>query len=130
MSGLQVFRYETPDATQGKAHVWLARSDVVMAEVQWVGEGGETNLHSHTATDGFWMVLEGLAAFYGEEEEPVAVLDKNEGVFIPRGTPYWFESAGGQPLEILHVGGTAQNVKKQRINHRPPVPHQQLQGSE
>lgn len=116
----KVFKYEKPEFDHGKAMVWLARSDIVWGLVQVVKEGGETNLHSHSAVDGFWMVLSGRARFYGEGDQLIAELGKYEGVLIPRGAKYWFESAGDEPAEILQVAGFVKGEKEQRTDYTPP----------
>ena len=123
-SAIQVFRYEKPAAERGKTNVKLASTDVVRAGIQYVREGGETNLHSHSGNDGFWLVLRGRARFYGEGAEPVAELGPEEGAMVPHGTPYWFEAAGDEPLEILHVASKI-GVEDRRTDHAPPPPRRQ-----
>jgi predicted small metal-binding protein/mannose-6-phosphate isomerase-like protein (cupin superfamily) len=115
----QVFRYETPDLDRGKGIVWLARTDLLRAIVQVVREGGENNLHSHSGNDGFWMVLGGRARYYGEGDVLLAELGKYEGILIPRGFKYWFESASEEPLEVLHVAAFDQKVKDERTDYTP-----------
>lgn len=123
--GMVPFRYERPDeeARAGrKATIVLPGVDRLHAHVQVVGEGGETNLHSHPGTDGWWFVLSGRARFYGEDDrEPVAVVGRLEGVLVPRGTKYWFERDGDELLEILHIAVTQPeaDIATDRRNHRP-----------
>ena len=85
--------------------------------VQYVKVGGDNNLHAHDGIDGFWMILGGSATFYGEGDKVVAELGKDESILIPRGTKYWFESSGEEPLEILHVAATALGEKTGRVDH-------------
>lgn len=115
----QIFRYETPNLRREKEVVPLCRTDILRAHVQVVREGGENNLHAHTGNDGFWMVLAGRARFYAEGDVPLAELGRNQGIAIPRGFKYWFESAGEEPLELLHVVAQVQNVRDERINYTP-----------
>lgn len=115
----QVFKYEPPEASPNKTVVQLCRSDILHGSIQVIGGGGENNLHGHTGSDGFWLVLGGRVRFYGEGDVLLADLGKYEGILIPRGFLYWFESASDEPLEILRVGGSAQNVKDERINATP-----------
>lgn len=115
----QIFRYETPSLRREKEVVPLCRTDILRAHVQVVREGGENNLHAHTGNDGFWMVLAGRARFYAEGDVPLAELGRNQGIAIPRGFKYWFESAGEEPLELLHVVAQVQNVRDERINYTP-----------
>ena len=114
-----VFRYQTPEFEGAQAKVWLARSDIVFAAVKVIREGGENNLHSHTALDGFWFVLKGRARFYGEGDVLLGDLGPQEGIFLPRGTMYWFEAASGELLEILQVEAIDKSVENRRNDHQP-----------
>jgi mannose-6-phosphate isomerase-like protein (cupin superfamily) len=75
----------------------------LFATIQVVKEGGETNLHAHPHLDGVWFVMSGRARFYSDEHTLAAELGPHEGILIPRGAKYWFESAGDEPLEIFQV---------------------------
>lgn len=97
------FKYEKPELQKPKTIVWLARTDRLIADVQVLTEGGETNLHSHSHLDGFWFVLSGRATFYGEGDVVLADLGPREGVLLPRGTKYWFESSSPEHLELLQI---------------------------
>jgi mannose-6-phosphate isomerase-like protein (cupin superfamily) len=99
----KVISYERPTLKDGqpKAVKLLARSDRAFFAVQVVSEGGENNLHSHEHVDGFWFVLGGRARFYTTGDELLAECGPLEGVLVPRGFPYWFESCGEDNLEIL-----------------------------
>jgi mannose-6-phosphate isomerase-like protein (cupin superfamily) len=100
---IQRVKYTTPALKGPKTHVVLARTDRMLAAVQVVTKGGETNLHAHRHLDGLWFVLKGRARFYSDETTVAAELGAHEGVLVPRGAKYWFESAGSEPLEILQV---------------------------
>jgi mannose-6-phosphate isomerase-like protein (cupin superfamily) len=100
---MKAFRYETPPVEGPKKIVWLARTDRMFATMQVVTEGGETNLHKHSHVDGFWFVLKGRAKFYSDETTLAAELGPSEGMLVPRGVKYWFESVGAEPLEILQI---------------------------
>jgi mannose-6-phosphate isomerase-like protein (cupin superfamily) len=106
----------TPLAT-GKQVTSLARTDIAGVKVQVVASGGETNLHSHTGVDGVWFVLSGHARFYTTGDEVVAELGPREGIIVPRGTPYWFESTSAENLVLLQMTATAQDVDNQRVDH-------------
>lgn len=111
---------DQPQKRRGKAYVKLVMSDVVMAETQILTEGGENNMHSHPGTDGFWWVVRGRARFYDENDEAIE-LGEEEGIFVPRGVPYWFEKGGDEPLHLLHVAARSKALDDQpkRVNHRP-----------
>jgi mannose-6-phosphate isomerase-like protein (cupin superfamily) len=100
----QTFRFEQPELSgkKTKAITRLATTDVVMAAIQVLDEGGDAQLHLHAASDGFWMVLSGRVSFIGEDrvEREFGPL---EGIMVPRGTPYAFKKVGGTPLMLLQV---------------------------
>lgn len=118
----KVMRYKTPALSRKKALVPLAKSDTMLATVQVVKEGGETGFHSHTGMDGFWFVLKGRARFYtGPVDSPgnelIAEVGPHEGVFLPRGVPYWFEQTGEEELEILQVEAFAKGEPNLTVLH-------------
>ncbi len=96
------FRYEEPDNDKPRNIVWLCRTDKLLADVQVMRKGGETRLHAHPHLDGFWYVLKGRAKFYGENDL-IGDVGPNEGVLLPRGTKYWFEAVGDEPLQVLQI---------------------------
>ena len=121
----QVFKYERPALDRSKRVLRMGRSDIVRGNVHVVREGGENNLHAHPNSDGFWMVLSGRVRFYAEGDTLLADLGKHEGILIPRGFKYWFESASDEPLEILQVAASAvpmdseQAISADRVDHTP-----------
>ena len=101
---MKVFSYRPPtEAPKERAFIPLVRSDTMVALVQIIKEGGEQELHSHGAMDGFWFVLKGKARFYGDGDEVLGTLGPHEGIFIPKNFLYWFEAIGDEPLELLQV---------------------------
>lgn len=117
----QTFSYKKPDnLRRGKGIVQLAKSDIIRGRVQIVTEGGENNLHSHNGMDGFWMVLAGRVKFYGPGDVVIGEFGKHEGILIPRGAQYWFESSDpNEPLEILQMAAFEKGVKLERIDYEP-----------
>lgn len=97
----------------------MAQSDIIRGRVQIVREGGENNLHSHKGMDGFWMVLRGRVKFYGRGDELIAELSQHEGILLPRGTEYWFESSGEEDLELLQMAAFEKGVKVERVDKEP-----------
>jgi mannose-6-phosphate isomerase-like protein (cupin superfamily) len=121
-----VSRYETPSEEQRtgrkKVVVRLAGTDTIRPMVQCVApKGGDTNLHAHPNTDGFWFVLTGRSRWYGPDDDVIADLGSNESIMIPRGTRYWFEATGDEPLEILHIAVTSPGVdaRSDRVDFAP-----------
>lgn len=95
---------------QGKTNTKLAASGLISAGVQVIGSGGETNLHAHDHQDAVWLVLNGKVRFYTEGDREVATLSKFEGLVIPRGALYWFESVSDENLVIVRVAATDPTV--------------------
>lgn len=115
----KVFRYVTPPLERPKGIVPLCKSDILFGAVQVVAKGGENNLHSHAGMDGFWFVLKGKARFYGDGDVLLGELGPFEGVFLPRGVSYWFESASEELLELLQVEAFAKGVTNTRTDLEP-----------
>jgi mannose-6-phosphate isomerase-like protein (cupin superfamily) len=76
-------------------HLWL--------KIKVYGKGGENNLHSHLNQDHSFVVLDGKACFHGPRGEK-RTLKRNQGILLPAGSYYWFESVGKDPLVLLRVG--------------------------
>lgn len=116
----QKFAFTKPDDQQnGKAIVSLCQTDIIRGAVQVVKEGGDNNLHSHTGMDGFWMVLKGAVRFYGPGDEVLGEFGPHEGIVMPRGAEYWFESCGDVDLELLQVVAFDRDVKNERVDVSP-----------
>jgi mannose-6-phosphate isomerase-like protein (cupin superfamily) len=115
-----VFGYQKPEKLEkGKGIVRLARSDLCYATVQVLQDGGENNLHAHPAQDGIWIVLKGRVKFYGKDNVVLAELGPMEGIHLPRGFYYWFESSSPEMLEILQMESIDKSVKNERLNATP-----------
>jgi len=118
----QVFKYEAPvGVMSGKKSRRLAKTDISQVHAQLItSDGGETNLHSHTGEDETWLVLNGRVRWYGAGDVVIADQGKYEGIIIPRGFPYWFESSGDEPLEIMRFGARDQTMAQERVDYNPP----------
>jgi mannose-6-phosphate isomerase-like protein (cupin superfamily) len=113
------FRHQTPEF-EGVKKTWqVCNSDLMKVQVQVVKNGGENNLHTHTGEDAFWYVISGAVKFYGEGDKLVGEYKKGEGILVPRGYKYWFESASSEPLEILRVTAKDQNIDNKRVDLSP-----------
>jgi len=62
--------------------------------------GRKNKLHTHPGEDHAFVVIEGQATFYDKDNKPT-VLNKGEGIMLPDGYYYYFESTGTVPLAIL-----------------------------
>jgi mannose-6-phosphate isomerase-like protein (cupin superfamily) len=124
--GMKLIEYAQPEIEHGKKVVWLANTDRMIATIQTVREGGETNLHAHKSLDGIWWVLSGRARFYSDETTLFADIGAGEGVLIPRGVKYWFESASEEPLQLFQVECAYHDLKTpkaiydDRVDYTPP----------
>jgi len=116
---MRTIKYVMPEEARPKRVVPLARSDIMFCAVQVIREGGENNLHAHTGMDGLWFVLKGRVRFYGEGHQLVGEFGPHEGVFVPRNVPYWFESVGPEPLEILQAEAIDRRGPIKRIDYEP-----------
>jgi len=110
------FRYRKPEFEGVKKTLTVCSTDLMKVQVQVVKDGGENNLHTHTGDDAFWYVINGAVRFYGEGDALIGEYKKGEGILIPRGFKYWFESAAQEPLEILRVTARDQNVENKRVD--------------
>lgn len=125
-AGMELIKYTQPEVEHGKKVTWIAQTDRLIATIQTVREGGETNLHAHKSLDGIWWVLSGRARFYSDETTLFAEVGPSEGVLIPRGVKYWFESAGDEPLQLFQVEcayhdlRTAKEIFDDRVDYTPP----------
>ena len=113
------FRHKTPEF-EGVKKTWqVCNSDLMKVQVQVVKNGGENNLHTHTGEDAFWYVVSGAVKFYGEGDKVIGEYQKGEGILVPRGFKYWFESASNEQLEILRVTAKDQSVDNKRVDLSP-----------
>ena len=113
------FRYRKPEFEGVKKTLQVCNSDLMKVQVQIVKDGGENNLHTHTGEDAFWFVMSGAVKFYGEGDKLIGEYQKGEGILVPRGFKYWFESAASEPLEILRVTAKDQNIDNKRVDLSP-----------
>jgi mannose-6-phosphate isomerase-like protein (cupin superfamily) len=121
--GLQSFKYEAPSSLDTpKAHFALASRKILGLRTQGLrtqglsSDGGETNLHAHTNQDSAWFVL-AVAACFVDKADKVFELGMYEAVSIRMGTPYWFESASDEPLEIMRVAAVDPTIASDRVNY-------------
>ena len=98
-----------PDGWHGQFHLRAGGLDIAVMQRR-----GENNLHSHPDTDSIWVVLAGKVNFYGENDTFVGEICAGEGVAIPRGVPYWFESVSEEELQIYHI--TARDFSSKGIH--------------
>lgn len=111
----KLFRLRTQLLSKGRSDYVLANTDLMTIRIKCYAQGGENALHAHPAEDHAFIVLEGEARFVGKGGE-IGVLRKNEGIMLPKGTYYKFESCGDTPLVLLRIGAVKERPKVRRIN--------------
>jgi mannose-6-phosphate isomerase-like protein (cupin superfamily) len=99
----QFFSLKTPYLSDGRSDTTVAKTDMLTARIKVYHQGGENSLHRHSREDHSFVVLEGQATFYDENEEPT-VVNQYQGIMLPRGTFYRFHSSGATNLVLLRFG--------------------------
>ncbi len=100
----QTFDIKVPLLSDGRSDRVLARTETVQIRGKVYAQGGENTLHAHTRQDHTFFILGGQATFH-DEEENITVLGKNEGILLPAGAYYWFQSTGDENLVLLRFAG-------------------------
>jgi mannose-6-phosphate isomerase-like protein (cupin superfamily) len=100
---LEKFALRTPLLFEGNTHTPLADCDTFWLHIKVYASGGENGLHRHPTEDHAFIVLQGQATFY-DIDGITTVVDKYEGVMLPRGTLYRFHSTGEGNLVMLRAG--------------------------
>jgi mannose-6-phosphate isomerase-like protein (cupin superfamily) len=100
----QVFNLRTPYLAQGRTTDNRAKTDRLTVTVKVYAEGGENGMHHHTNDDHSFIVIEGQATFHVNSEDNVLVVGPYEGIMLPCGTDYRFESSGEENLVLIRVG--------------------------
>ena len=99
----QVFSLKTPLLSSGRSNLEVAATDLLKLRVQVYAEGGENGLHAHHDEDHAFIVLQGQATFRDENDTPT-VVGKYEGIMLPKGALYYFQSTGDENLVLIRVG--------------------------
>jgi mannose-6-phosphate isomerase-like protein (cupin superfamily) len=99
----QVFSLKTPLLSSGRTNVPVAGTDLLKLRVKVYAEGGENGLHTHQDEDHAFIVLQGQATFHDENDTPT-IVNQYEGILLPRGAFYYFQSTGDENLVLIRVG--------------------------
>jgi mannose-6-phosphate isomerase-like protein (cupin superfamily) len=99
----QVFTVATQLLAQGRSDYALAFTDRLQIVIKCYASGGENYLHAHSEEDHSFIVLDGEATFHGPKGK-IGAFTRNQGIMIPRGAFYSFQSSGNSPLVLLRVG--------------------------
>lgn len=101
----EFFRMRAQLLEEGNTETPLAVGEHLWLKIKVYAKGGENKLHAHPYQDHSFIVLSGRARFHGprgEERE----LGPNDGIFLPKGCFYWFQTISDDPLVLLRVGAT------------------------
>jgi mannose-6-phosphate isomerase-like protein (cupin superfamily) len=110
----EFFRLRTPLLSKGRLDTELSRTETMRVWMKCYAEGGENVLHAHPSEDHIFVVLQGQARFHNVDDQE-RVLGRNEGIMLPRGCFYYFESCGDEPLVLLRVGAYVEPPQAARI---------------
>lgn len=111
----EVFDLRTPYLTKGRTTETRARTDMMTIMVKVYAEGGENAMHNHPSEDHSFIVLEGEATFHLETDDNVKVVHPNEGIMLPEGANYWFQSSGDHNLVMVRVAASMPGSRGGRL---------------
>ncbi len=102
-SKAEVFSLKTPYLSQGRITTLVTETDNLWIHTKMNAEGGENGLHTHTAEDHAFIVLEGEVTFFDEEGKET-VLKPYQGIMLPKGAYYRYLNTGPGNLMVVRVG--------------------------
>jgi mannose-6-phosphate isomerase-like protein (cupin superfamily) len=114
-SKAKVFNLRTPYLKQGRTTDMRAKTDLMTLAVKVYAEGGENGMHCHTTEDHTFIVVEGQATFRVDNDDNVQVVNKWEGIMLPKGVYYRFESTGNANLVLIRAGATPIGMRNERL---------------
>jgi mannose-6-phosphate isomerase-like protein (cupin superfamily) len=116
---VQTFAFNRPDniPSTKKAFVKLHGNDNCNCVVQVINKEGDNNLHYHANMDSTFFVLKGKVKFYGPDDVVLGDFGQNQGLLMPAGARYWFESSTEEEAWLLQVASYPKGRKmSKRIN--------------
>ena len=109
-----VFNIRMPYLQQGQTSEFRARTDMLSLGIKVYAEGGENTMHHHPEEDHGFVILEGEATFHIERDDDTRVVGPYEGIVLPKGVNYWFQSTGEGNLVLLRFGASMPGVRHGR----------------
>lgn len=100
----QFFSLTSQLLAQGRLDNEVAATDLLKIRTKVYASGGENAMHMHPYEDHSFIVLQGQATFHINTDDNIKVLNKNEGVMLPRRVGYWFQSSSPENLVMIRVG--------------------------
>ena len=110
----QVYQVRTQLLSKGRSDYVLANTDLMTVRIKCYAQGGENVLHAHPGEDHTFVILSGSARFFDKDGE-IGMLTRNQGIMLPRGAYYKFQSCGDEPLVLLRVGAEREKIPVNRI---------------
>lgn len=110
-----VFSMRVPLLSEGRSDTMVARSPDLTVRAKVYAEGGENATHAHTHEDHCFVVMQGQATFYLGVEEEATVVESLEGIHLPPGSYYRFQSTGDENLVLLRFGAWSDREANQRV---------------
>ena len=101
-----VFSLESPYLSAGRINIPLAETEDLWLSLKTNAEGGENAIHTHVKEDHAFVVLEGQVTFFDEQGNET-VLEKYQGIMLPKGSYYRYLNTGGENLFLLRMGAGA-----------------------
>jgi len=111
----EVYNLRTPYLTQGRTTDLRARTALMTVMVKVYAAGGEYAMQCHTTEDHTFIVVEGQATFRVDSEDNIRVVNQWEGIMLPKGVYYRFESSGDRNLVLIRAGATPIGMKNERL---------------
>jgi len=111
----KVFDLRTPYLDQGRTTDLRASTDLMTIIAKVYAEGGENGMHNHPHEDHSFIVFEGEATFHIESDDNIKVVGRYEGIMLPKGVNYWFQSSADQNLVMVRVGARYPGEKAGRL---------------
>lgn len=99
-----------PLLSEGSSMRLLAQTDEFWMHLKIYSTGGENGLHAHTDEDHAFVVLQGQAT-YVDGDGTERVVNRYEGVLVPKGALYRFQSSGDENLVLLRVGTSQKGIE-------------------
>ena len=112
----QIFSLKTPLLSAGQTNTPVAGTDLLKVRVKVYAEGGENELHAHFDEDHSFIVLQGQATFH-DDAGNTNVVNKYEGILLPKGAYYYFQSTGNENLVLLRVGAGRKSGDEFRLGN-------------
>jgi mannose-6-phosphate isomerase-like protein (cupin superfamily) len=109
----QLLNLRTPLVSSGMTQRLLTRGENSTLRILCYApsRGEDHGLHGHIEEEHYFIVLHGAAQFYGLKG-PLPQLQKNQGIFLPKGCFYEFYNPTEEPLVVLRIGASEQKVDR------------------